>query len=136
MFAFSVRRPTAKAVRAVFASFVACAGALSAGGCASTNANYSSNAAAAAYVAQGPAVPMETDGLPVQAAPSARIRQLPDDPAQPFSPNYGGVNPADTSRSQPTIRASNDAPTEKPVIPDDLPPVFRSRLVSAVNAAG
>jgi hypothetical protein len=132
MFAFFVRHPT---VRVVVASFVASAGALAAGGCASTNSGYSSQSAPAAYVAQGPAVPMESDGLPVQAAPSVRIRQLPDDPSQPFSPNYGGANPAGSVPSRPTVKASNDA-AGKASIPDDLPPTFRSKLVSAVNAAG
>jgi hypothetical protein len=39
---------------------------------------------------------MEADGLPAQTAPPARIRQEPDDPSEPFSPNYGGprANPA------------------------------------------
>jgi len=136
MFAFSIRLSAASAARAAFASLVAGAGALSAGGCANTNNDYSSRAASAVSVAQGPAVQMESDGLPVQAAPSVRIRQLPDDPTQPFSPNYGGVNPAASVPSRPTIKASNDVPTAKPVIPDDLPPTFRTQLVTAVNAAG
>jgi hypothetical protein len=34
-------------------------------------------------------VEIEDDGLPAQAAPSAGIRHLPDDPRAPWSPNYG-----------------------------------------------
>jgi hypothetical protein len=79
---------------------------------------------------------MESDGIPVQAAPLARIRQLPDDASQPFSPNYGGDNPASKIPSQATVRASNDAPPRKPVIPDDLPPAFRTQILATVNAAG
>lgn len=34
-------------------------------------------------------VELEDDGLPSQAAPAAGIRQMPDDPSAPWSPNYG-----------------------------------------------
>ncbi|HML27596.1 MAG TPA: adhesin [Hyphomicrobium sp.] len=137
MSAFSFHCPAAKSVRALFASCCAGAAALSAGGCANTNASYNSaSAAPVAYVAQGPSVQMESDGLPVQAAPAATIRQLPDDPSQPFSPNYGGSNPASTIPSLPTVKAANDVPPVKPDIPYDLPPTFRRQLVAAVDAAG
>ena len=136
MLAFSLHRFPANAVRAAFAFFIAGGAALSAGGCANTHASYSANATPTAYVAQGPAVPMESDGLPVQAAPSSQIRRLPDDPSQPFSPNYGGANPASTIPSQPTVKAANDVPPARPAIPYDLPPTFRRQLVVAVNAAG
>jgi hypothetical protein len=62
-----------------------CVGALPAtlmfGGCAGTSA---SQAAAVGGPTGG-----EADGLPAQVHPAADIRQLPDDPAQPFRPNYG-----------------------------------------------
>ena len=32
---------------------------------------------------------LEADGLPAQVAPPASIRTAPDDPSEPFSPNYG-----------------------------------------------
>ena len=32
---------------------------------------------------------LEADGLPAQVHPAADIRQLPDDPSEPFSANYG-----------------------------------------------
>lgn len=136
MSAFYFRRPTVLSVRAVLTSLAAGAAALSAGGCANTGNGYSANATPTAYVAQGPAVQMESDGLPVQAAPAATIRQLPDDPRQPFSPNYGGANPASTISPQPTVKASNDVSPFKQPIPDDLPPTFRRQLVAAVDAAG
>jgi hypothetical protein len=136
MSAFFFHCLAAKSVRAMFASCCAGAAALSAGGCANTNTSYSANAASTAYVAQGPAVQMESDGLPVQAAPAAAIRQLPDDPSQPFSPNYGGDNPASTIPSRLTVKAANDVLPVRPDIPYDLPPTFRRQLVAAVDAAG
>lgn len=36
-----------------------------------------------------PAVEMEDDGLPVQPPPVARRDREPDDPTEPYSPNYG-----------------------------------------------
>jgi hypothetical protein len=43
---------------------------------------------------------MEDDGLPVQVAPPAGIRQLPDDPREPFSRNYGPRPSARMSRAE------------------------------------
>jgi hypothetical protein len=34
---------------------------------------------------------LEADGLPAQVHPAADIRQLPDDPSQPFSRHYGSA---------------------------------------------
>ena len=53
-------------------------------------------------VAAPPKVELEDDGLAVQAPPYVRKRVEPDDPSEPFSPNYG---PA----------PENDAPPRKPV---------------------
>jgi hypothetical protein len=36
-------------------------------------------------------VELEDDGLPAQSAPPVRIRMAPDDPSQPWSPNYGRI---------------------------------------------
>ena len=41
---------------------------------------------------------LEDDGLPMQAAPPAGIRQQPDDPREPFSRNYGPQPPAPPRR--------------------------------------
>ena len=38
----------------------------------------------------GPTV-VEADGLPAQVHPAVDIRQLPDDPSEPFSANYGAL---------------------------------------------
>ncbi len=134
MFAFS-RGRGAKAARLGLAFPFAAAALLSAG-CANTKASYSSAGVPAAYVAQGPSLPVESDGLPVQAPPSSMIRQMPDDPAQPYSPNYGGANPASTVPSRSTIKASNEAMPARDTIPADLPPAFRRQLAAALDAAG
>jgi hypothetical protein len=34
---------------------------------------------------------LEADGLPAQVHPAADIRQLPDDPSEPFSANHGAL---------------------------------------------
>jgi hypothetical protein len=44
----------------------------------------------AAAVKSKAKIEIEDDGLPVQSPPPARIRDEPDDPSEPFSPNYGG----------------------------------------------
>jgi len=56
-------------------------------------------------------VEVENDGMPVQAAPRAGIRQVPDDPREPWSRNYGGaasppVRRADGAGSRPTANAA------------------------------
>lgn len=44
---------------------------------------------------QRPAEPeLEDDGLPAQVAPPIRRATTPDDPREPYSPNYGGPAPA------------------------------------------
>ncbi|MBY0561783.1 adhesin [Hyphomicrobium sp.] len=146
MFALSNGRRRVKALRAVLFPLVAGVVAVSVAGCATDNDAYYAGSYSGAYpgstpaeyVAQGPAVQMEADGLPEQAAPSARIRAMPDDPNEPFSPNYGGANPADRRSAPATASRPNDtASAPMPVaIPADLPPSFRRQLVAAVDAAG
>ena len=57
------------------------------GGCSTTEA--ASDQAATS----GRRVYAEVDGLPAQAAPPAWLRQMPDDPSEPYSPNYGAPVP-------------------------------------------
>ncbi len=130
-------------VRVAFALLTAVAAGISAAGCATDNTAYGTDNTAyyagsppPVYVARGPAVEMEQDGLPVQAAPSARIRAMPDDPAQPYSRNYGGPNPADQSAAPVSVKVSNGTVSQPNSIPADLPPAFRKQLVAAVDAAG
>lgn len=65
---------------------LACLGLLAAmtmlGGCANTQASQAA--------AVGGPTALEADGLPMQVHPTSAIRQFPDDPAEPFSANYGG----------------------------------------------
>jgi hypothetical protein len=135
MFAFSLGCRPVQAVRAAAPLIVAAAG-LCAAGCAANHSTYNDTLSAAAYVAQGPSVQIEEDGMPSQAAPAARIRQMPVDPSQPYSRDYGGPNPASTIPAAPTVKASNDVAPPRPPIPYDLPPAFRRQLAAAVDAAG
>jgi hypothetical protein len=70
-----------------------------AAGCASSsntqNRTYA-QASVAAYPGKQPAV--EDDGMPSQLPPARRTTKEPDDPREPFSPNYGKVsfNPGDS----------------------------------------
>lgn len=54
-------------------------------GCATSSAEPTP----AGPIAQAQRTDAEDDGLPPQVAPPAGIRQLPDDPSEPFSRNYG-----------------------------------------------
>src|SRR5689334_11905830 len=95
MFAYLTGRGRSKTLATTASTTLALCAALCAGGCAADSSSYYANSAAVAgYVAQVDRVEIEDDGLPAQAAPSLRIRQLPDDPFEPYSSNYGGANPA------------------------------------------
>lgn len=108
-------------------------------GCASTGtvSNTAQNVSGP-RVAQAAAV-TEDDGLPAQSPPQARIRTMPDNPNEPFSKNYGGGNPAALSaggahREENAAAGSPvKAPVRKPALPDDLPPAFRQKLVTALS---
>lgn len=69
----------------------------------------------ATMVASAPTAPSradtEGDGMPAQVPPRAGIRQIPDDPREPWSPNYGG--PA-------TVRQAS-GPAEAPPPPGAAP---------------
>src|SRR5262249_34936471 len=85
MFALSSGRWQGKALRAALFPLIAGAAAISVAGCAADNNAYYAGSYSGSYpgsspptyVAQGPAVQMEADGLPVQTAPLARIRTMP-----------------------------------------------------------
>jgi hypothetical protein len=66
----------------VVAFFALLGATLVTAGCAHTEAEQSA--------AASPSSRIEDDGLPSQVAPPAGIRQQPDDPSEPYSPNYGG----------------------------------------------
>jgi hypothetical protein len=106
-------------------------------GCSSahTNSYTAENVAVAPVqaVAQTAAVEVEDDGLPAQTPPSGRIRQMADDPSEPYSRNYGGANPSSVRADESNESARpGKVPDQTPVIPHDLPPSFRRKLVSAL----
>ena len=72
--------------------------AIALAGCATSSAEPTSGPQA---LAQADRARVEDDGLPVQVAPPAGIRQLPDDPREPFSRNYGPQPPAQPTRLSP-----------------------------------
>jgi hypothetical protein len=109
-------------------------------GCADTNRYSSENAAIAPQhlaEANGAPTPVaEDDGRPAQALPTTRIRQLPDDVKEPFSPNYGGQNPSKEKRPESIKAATPVVPVRAAGadIPTDLPPAFRKKLAAAMAA--
>lgn len=106
---------------------------VSVGGCASTQApRYSSDSAVPSQVVAQAASAVEDDGLPAQTPPPAYIRQLPDDPSEPFSPNYGGGNPAALDNAA-SSKATPSPPAVRVPVPDDLPAAFRHKLVTALR---
>jgi hypothetical protein len=92
------------------------------GGCASQAPQYSSphKAMSSTRLAVAPMViEIEDDGLPAQTPPPVRVRMMPDDPSEPFSPNYG---------RQPVARTPAESPLRTEAyaaLPDDLPAAFR-----------
>jgi hypothetical protein len=54
-------------------------------------------------VVQSMKIEVEADGLPAQLAPRQRPQQ-PDDPSEPWSPNYGTVLPGNADRPLDTSR--------------------------------
>ena len=98
--------------------------ALVAGGCAEQS-HYSQ----ANWYAGGPrpqqaaAVPipveLEDDGRPSQLPPRVQARALPDDPTQPWSPNYGGPS----TQPQPAPVQPSPSPQHADAQQSDTPPV-------------
>lgn len=80
----------------------------------------------AGYTAQSdvPArrVEMEADGLESQRAPYVRDVEVPDDPTQPYSPNYGRAA---------AYREGSPVAVNTAYIPADLPADFRRKLAVA-----
>lgn len=88
------------------ASLVVLALALAAGGCADSRSKYAEAAhvrAVPPQVAQAE-VDLEGDGLPAQVPPLRRATPAPDDPNEPYSPNYG--NPGAQKRAEALVRPS------------------------------
>ena len=56
-----------------------------------------------------PPVELEDDGIEAQRPPPLRMHSAPDDPTQPFSPNYGSVPPAETPAEKEATPAQSPA---------------------------
>lgn len=132
MFAYKAGRVPAHNYRAFAARAVAAAIMAALGGCASDQYQSSAGyAPAESRVAQA-AVDVEADGIAAQTPPPFSARQTPDDPTEPYSRNYGGVNPS--AMAPPGAKAAIQHHENSPRIPDDLPPAFRQKLVTAMTA--
>ncbi len=98
--------------------------ALSLGGCASWNSNqYTAENAAVApsqAVAQVPAAETEADGMPAQTPPMHRANQVPDDPSEPYSRNYGGPNPSVRPLAKPETPKPVPAPVRQAAADNNL----------------
>ena len=68
---------------------------------------------------------MEDDGMEAQVPPPPTIRFAPDDPSEPFSPNYG-PRPAGAPASSPA------QPATKPAQPPGGRPQTRSKFAGSV----
>jgi hypothetical protein len=130
MFAFETGSLPVTSPRALFARFAAVAAAFGLAGCSATTSHLATETAIK-NVAVAQAVDVEADGRPAQTAPSPRLRALPDEPAEPFSKNYGGKNPSAEKRFEP-VQQVNAPSQSPPKIPLDLPPAFRKHLMQAM----
>ena len=63
--------------------------ALAVGACASGQADRAPPSSVAGPIAHAAPAELEDDGLPAQTPPTYRAATEPDDPSEPFSPNYG-----------------------------------------------
>ena len=133
MFAFLVGSKSAEPIRVAFKPAMVSLVLLALAGCASNSDRYASDGQQpATQVAHAVAVDVEDDGLPSQAPPPMRIRDVPDDPSEPFSKNYGGSHPYALHEIYEGVTTpADDAPTP---IPDDLPVAFREKLVAAFSS--
>ena len=117
--------------RVAFARSAVVAAMFSLAGCSSAGTHYTAeNVAVATPTQVAQAAEAEDDGRPTQGVPTGRLRALPDEPAEPFSKNYGGRNPS----AERNAANKNAAPAVVPVrepspvpskIPKDLPSAFR-----------
>lgn len=131
MFALEAGLEPVQKKRAVLARAAAAAMLAALGGCASTTDTSSSAQYSGANVRVAQTVTeVEDDGLPAQTPPPARARQMPDDPSEPFSRNYGGANPS--ASNAPLVEGPVEHTAPKQKLPNDLPPAFRQKLIAAL----
>lgn len=78
---------------------------------------------------------LEDDGREAQIPPPKRAHPVPDDPREPWSPNYGPQAPVSKPATA-SVSPSRDAdlgPVVRGQVPADLPSAFRERLASALD---
>ena len=106
--------------------------------CASSHAAYDGysnvggpepNEAAQVAMSVPKRVQLENDGLAVQAPPLKREHAEPDDPSEPFSPNYGPAPAGEPGRIEPGHAAPALVPAAQP-----LPFRSRTRPMTAAEA--
>ncbi len=149
------RRPWRQRLPALGGRVVVAALALAAAGCASKQAEYPPGYPQTVYAPQdvpaAPATPgqmasangvvIEDDGLPSQMPPPHRRIGEPDDPREPYSPNYGGAAPNRQAASaaapardgmMPSVPGQTPATMPASVMPArvSMAPVMPSRLAS------
>lgn len=104
------------------------------GGCASDQHSSTSPYGRSNLAVAQATIDVEDDGLPAQSPPSKSVRHAPDDPAEPFSRNYGGVNPSASGVPAAAGPSPQQHSAPMPNIPNDLPPAFRQKLVTAMTS--
>lgn len=135
MFAFKTGPKPAKISRALCARAAAIAALSGLAGCASAHNPYTAQnvpVAPSQAMAHIAATEAEDDGRPPQALPTDRLRQMPDEPNEPFSKNYGGENPSSGKHDEAIAPARPIVPVPANKIPNDLPAAFRKKLMQAM----
>lgn len=100
-------------------------------GCASDHSSQYSAAVAEPRPVTRVAIDVEDDGIPAQTPPPRTIRQQPDDPSEPYSRNYGGINPSSARAvDRPDPNASSPS---RPARPDRAPAGWQPKVVILVQ---
>ena len=81
--------------------------ALAVGACASGQADRAPPSSVAGPIAHAAPAELEDDGLPAQTPPTYRAATEPDDPSEPFSPNYGSPNYGSPNYGSPNYGGPN-----------------------------
>ena len=80
---------------------------------------------------------LEDDGREAQLPPLKKSRPEPDDPREPWSPNYGTAVPVQRADAAEPLRhavpSDRWSPMVRGPVPDDLPADFRRKIASAMR---
>ncbi len=151
----SLRFSVANRFAVISLHLVAAGAALGVGGCASDE-EYRRQVYGAPQqqmAMRGPMQPrpveVEDDGLPSQVAPRSNRKPEPDDPSEPYSPNYGrsSYNKSDVVRPMPPQGGSLSSPASGPASappngpaaqpsPKPSPPTMRGPTTASLPAIG